>query len=56
MAFMAFTGSIANGIAAGFIAYVIAKAAAGRTKEVHWLMYVLSIIAILHFVTLGKVG
>lgn len=56
MAFMAFTGSIANGIAAGFIAYVIAKAAAGRTKEVHWLMYVLSIIAILHFVTLGRVG
>lgn len=49
MAFMAFSGSIANGIAAGFVAYVIVKVAAGRLKEVHWLMYLLSLIAILHF-------
>ncbi len=47
--FMPLAFSIADGIAFGFIAFPIAKVAAGRAKEVHWLMYVLGLIALLHF-------
>ncbi|NMR28968.1 NCS2 family permease [Crystallibacter degradans] len=36
---MPFTYSIANGLGAGFIAYVIIRAVQGRTKDVHPLMW-----------------
>ncbi len=47
--FMPLAYSIADGIAFGFIAYPVAKVAAGRAKEVHWLVYVLALISLLHF-------
>ncbi|MCB1058095.1 MAG: NCS2 family permease [Acidobacteria bacterium] len=36
--------SIAHGLAAGIAAYVLAKSAAGRWREVHWLLYVLAVL------------
>lgn len=50
MAIMPFSYSIADGIAAGFISYPIVKLAAGRSKEVHWLNYVLAVICLIHFI------
>ncbi len=47
--FMPLAYSIADGIAFGFIAYPIAKVAAGRAREVHWLVYILALISLLHF-------
>lgn len=52
MVFMPFTYSIANGIAIGFISYPIIKLVAGKGKEVHWLVYLLAVASILHFITL----
>jgi AGZA family xanthine/uracil permease-like MFS transporter len=52
MAFMPFTYSIANGIAIGFISYPIIKLVSGKGKEVHWLVYVLAVASIIHFITL----
>jgi len=45
---MPFTYSISNGIAAGFISYAIVKAASGKAKEVHWVVYLLSAFSLLH--------
>lgn len=53
MVIMPFTGSIANGIAAGIIFYVLLKLISGRTKEVHWLMYVLTAIVLIRFMFLA---
>ncbi|WP_418956352.1 NCS2 family permease [Streptomyces tritici] len=39
VAVMPFTYSITNGIGAGFLAYVVVKAAVGRAREVHPLMW-----------------
>jgi adenine/guanine/hypoxanthine permease len=50
IAAMPFTFSIADGIAAGFLAYPIVKLAAGRSKEVHWFVYILFVISLAHFV------
>lgn len=47
---MPFTYSIANGVAAGFIFFVITKLAKGKAKEIHPIMYVVSILFILNFV------
>ncbi len=47
---MPFTFSIAHGIAAGFVTYPLVKIVAGETKKVHWMMYLLAIIAAVHFV------
>lgn len=47
---MPFTYSIANGVAAGFIFFVITKLAKGKAKEVHPIMYVVSILFVLNFV------
>ncbi|MFZ5434746.1 MAG: NCS2 family permease [Bacillota bacterium] len=41
--------SIADGIAAGFLMYPIVKAAAGRTSEVKPFVWVLAVIALVHF-------
>lgn len=49
LAVMPFTFSIANGIAAGFLAYIISNLFAGKAKEIHWFMYILGLVAILHF-------
>ncbi len=47
--FMPLAYSIADGIAFGFIAYPVVKLVAGRYKEVHWLVYVLAVISLVHF-------
>ncbi|MEX0773770.1 MAG: NCS2 family permease [Balneolales bacterium] len=49
IAFMPFAFSISEGIAAGFITYPLVKVLAGRHQEVHWIMYPLVIISIIHF-------
>jgi len=46
--FMPFAFSISDGISAGFISYAIVKAVSGRAKEVHWLVYVLAVLSLIH--------
>jgi AGZA family xanthine/uracil permease-like MFS transporter len=50
IAIMPFAFSIAHGIAAGFLAYPLVKVAAGRAKEVHWFVYILAIVSLVHFI------
>ena len=50
-----YTYSIADGIGAGFISYTIIKAASGRWKEIHPLMYVLAAIFLAYFAYLAGV-
>lgn len=47
--FMPLAFSIADGIAFGFIAFPIVKLVAGKYKEVHWLLYILAVISLIHF-------
>ncbi len=47
--FMPLAYSIADGIAFGFIAYPVVKLVSGRAKEVHWLVYLLAVVALIHF-------
>jgi AGZA family xanthine/uracil permease-like MFS transporter len=39
---MPLTFNIAHGLAAGLVVYVLVKSAAGRRREVHWLLWVLA--------------
>ncbi len=48
------TYSIATGLALGFISYPILKVASGKYKEVHWIIYLLSIVFMLRFIYLGE--
>lgn len=50
IALMPFTYSIANGVSAGLIMYPLLKIVAGRTKEVHWIMYPLAIIILIRYI------
>ncbi len=47
--FMPLAYSIADGIAFGFIAYPVVKLVSGRRNEVHWLVYVLALVSLIHF-------
>lgn len=47
--FMVLTSSIAEGIAFGFLSYTILKTAAGKRKELHPMMYLLSVLFIIYF-------
>jgi AGZA family xanthine/uracil permease-like MFS transporter len=47
---MPFTYSIANGVAAGFVFYVITKLVRGKAKEVHPVMYIVTVLFILNFI------
>lgn len=49
MIVMPFTYSIANGIAAGILSYVLIATAAGETRRVHPLMYVISVLIVLFY-------
>ena len=49
MVIMPFTYSIANGIGAGFISYVLLRTAAGRIREIHPLMWIVSIAFVVYF-------
>jgi adenine/guanine/hypoxanthine permease len=46
---MPFTYSIANGIGAGFISYVLMAAATGRARTVHPLMWVVAVAFVAYF-------
>jgi len=50
---MPFTYSIANGISAGIIFYVLVKLLRGKAKEVHPITYVLAILFILRFMVIA---
>ena len=50
------TYSIANGLAFGFITFVLLKLATGRRGEIHWLMYLLAGLFIARFLYLGGLG
>src|SRR5690606_35153368 len=49
---MPLTGSIASGMAIGFIFYPITLAVKGRAKEVHPIMWILAVCFALYFVFL----
>jgi adenine/guanine/hypoxanthine permease len=46
---MPFTFNISHGLAAGIVVYAVAKLAAGRGREVHWLMYALAVLFVLRY-------
>ncbi|MDA3732640.1 NCS2 family permease [Niameybacter massiliensis] len=48
--FMAFTGSITNGIAIGFICYCICMVVKGKAKKIHPIMYIVTLLFILNMV------
>ncbi len=50
IAFMGFSASITNGIAFGFLFYAIAKMVEGKSKDVHPILYVITVLFILSFV------
>lgn len=49
IAMMPFSYSITNGIGAGFISYTFIKLVRGKGKEVHWMMYLVSIAFLVYF-------
>lgn len=49
MVVMPFTYSIANGIGAGFISYVVLRTATGRGREIHPLMWIVSAAFVVYF-------
>ena len=49
IALMPFTYSITNGIGAGVISYVLLRAAAGRRREVHPLMWLIAVLFVVYF-------
>ncbi len=48
IAMMPFTYSISDGISAGFIIYPIVKLVSGKGKEIHWLVYILGALSLVH--------
>ncbi|MBE3596870.1 MAG: NCS2 family permease [Hydrogenibacillus sp.] len=46
---MPYTYSIANGIAFGFVSYVVLKLVQGKVKSVHPVLYVLALIFLIYF-------
>jgi adenine/guanine/hypoxanthine permease len=49
---MPLTFSIAEGVAFGFITYTLLKVFTGRTKELHWMMYIITAAFLLNFYTM----
>jgi AGZA family xanthine/uracil permease-like MFS transporter len=49
IALMPFTYSITNGVAAGFIAFAAIAILRGRGREVHWLLYLVSVVLVWYF-------
>ena len=47
---MPLTYSIASGLAFGFISYVLMATLTGRYKQVHWFMYVLTVLFVVYFI------
>ncbi|MBK8448249.1 MAG: NCS2 family permease [Micropruina sp.] len=49
MALMPFTYSITAGIGAGFIAYALIKLVLGKSRDVHWLIYLVAGLFVVYF-------
>lgn len=49
---MPLTFNISHGLAAGIVVYTLVKAAAGRAREVHWLLFALSAVFVLRYALL----
>lgn len=49
IALMPFTYSITNGIGAGVVSYVLLRAATGRVRQVHPLMWVIAVLFVVYF-------
>ncbi|MCD7033517.1 NCS2 family permease [Metabacillus sp. GX 13764] len=50
---MPLTFSIAEGVAFGFLSYTLIKLFTGRIKELHWIMFVITIAFLINFVMMG---
>lgn len=50
MIMMPMSFSIATGMAFGFISYVLLAVLTGKGRDVHWFMYILSVLFVLHFI------
>ena len=46
---MPLTYSIANGIGVGFIAFTLMRVFAGKAKDVHWIMWLISALFVVYF-------
>ncbi|MEO3891193.1 NCS2 family permease [Nonomuraea sp. B5E05] len=46
---MPFTYSVSNGIGAGFVSYVLIKAVRGKAREIHPLLWAVTILFVLYF-------
>ncbi|AZU62106.1 NCS2 family permease [Neobacillus mesonae] len=51
---MPLTYSIAEGLAFGFVSYTILKLLTGKGKQLHWIMYIISIAFIINFIMAGN--
>jgi len=49
---MPLTFNISHGLAAGIVVYALVKTAAGRAREVHWLIYLLAGLCVLRYALL----
>src|ERR1051325_5519119 len=52
IAFIPFTFSITDGIAFGFIAYVLLSLLSGRARKLHWLMLLFTILFVIRYAAL----
>jgi AGZA family xanthine/uracil permease-like MFS transporter len=52
LAIMTFTFSITEGIAFGFISYSLLKLASRRFRQVHWIIYLFSLLFVLRYIFL----
>jgi adenine/guanine/hypoxanthine permease len=50
---MPLTYSIAEGLSFGFISFTLLKLLTGKAKQVHWIMYIISIAFIINFIYHG---
>ena len=50
---MPLTFSIAQGLAFGFISYTLLKLLTGKRKQIHWIMYIVSVAFIINFIMGG---
>lgn len=46
---MPLTYSIANGIGAGFVSWVVVNALSGKAKKIHWLLWVVAVGFVIYF-------
>jgi len=49
IAFIPFTFSITDGIAFGFISYVLLSVIAGRYRKLHWLMVLFTVLFVIRY-------